>query len=111
MFSRCGNRIRCGLLVIAVPIMVQAATAPSQDFWEYMSDFSDENGEVLDPVEVDQMLDLKETPSPANELPVDRAQTPAQTVPITRGSPRDTLFPVKESSVQSSSSVVSGAKL
>lgn len=43
-----------GLLILSVSAR---ATAPvmSQDFLEYVADFDDENGEILDPLEYDQV--------------------------------------------------------
>jgi len=47
------------LLSFALPVMAFAA-APSQEFWEYMADYSDENGEVVDPLELDEAIAAKE---------------------------------------------------
>lgn len=46
-------------LLLLVPPIVQAA-APSQEFWEYMADYSDENGEVLDPLELEEAIAARE---------------------------------------------------
>jgi hypothetical protein len=47
-----------GLLIFAIPVLAETP-ALSQDFWEYMTDFDDENGDVLDPLEYDQLSNLK----------------------------------------------------
>lgn len=47
------------LLWLILPVMAYA-TAPSQEFWDYMADFSDENGEVIDPLELDEAISTKE---------------------------------------------------
>lgn len=47
-----------GFVLIALPASA-ATTPPSEDFWGYMQDFSDENGDVLDPIEYDQLLSMK----------------------------------------------------
>jgi len=107
MFNQCFHRIRYGFFVLAVPLLVQAAPAPSQDFWEYMNDFSDEDGEVLDPVEVDQMLSLKEARGDTPEDEAERGQTPK--FPATNSRQTDTSTNAKKSSV--SSSAMSGVKL
>ncbi len=46
------------LLLLAIPVLAEAP-GPSQEFWEYMTDFDDENGNVLDPLEYDQLSNLK----------------------------------------------------
>ncbi|MES2823622.1 MAG: hypothetical protein V4732_08470 [Pseudomonadota bacterium] len=46
------------LLLFAIPVLAETP-APSQDFWEYMTDFDDENGSVVDPLEYDQLSNLK----------------------------------------------------
>ena len=111
MFSQCVSRIRYGVFVLAMPLLVQAAPAPSQDFWEYMNDFSDADGEVLDPVEVDQMLSLKEAHSDDIDAGAEQEKIPTQARPVTGAKAMDASFPVKKLSGQSSSSVMSGAKL
>ena len=54
----------CSLFLLVTPTFVWAEDAksqkkPSADFWEYMEDFGDETGNVLDPLEYDQLLNLK----------------------------------------------------
>lgn len=112
MFNQCFHRIRYGFLVLAmpvltVPVLVQAAPAPSQDFWEYMNDFSDEDGEVLDPVEVDQMLSLKEARSDLPQDDAGAAQKPK--LPATESRQTNTSINTRKSSV--SSSAMSGVRL
>ncbi len=46
------------LLLFVSPVVY--AAAPSQEFWEYMADYSDENGEVVDPLELDEAIASKE---------------------------------------------------
>ena len=46
-------------LLIVLPAV--AADPPSQDFWDYMADFSDENGNLVDPLEFDQVSDQHAT--------------------------------------------------
>lgn len=45
-------------ILIAVPAI---ADAPPQEFWEYMAEYADDNGDVLDPLEYDQILSMKES--------------------------------------------------
>ena len=34
--------------------------APSEEFWNYMFEFDDDNGDVLDPLEYEQLLSIKD---------------------------------------------------
>ncbi len=45
-----------GMLLFTAPVL---AEAPSQDFWEYMVDFDDGSGDMLDPLEYDQLANIK----------------------------------------------------
>jgi hypothetical protein len=44
-------------LLLLTPL---AAAAPSQEFWDYMAEFSDEKGDVLDPLELDEITATKD---------------------------------------------------
>lgn len=44
-----------GFILSTFPVMA-AAPAPSQEFWDYLSEFGDDSGQVLDPLELDQAL-------------------------------------------------------
>jgi len=94
-----------GAVLISLPVVAQAPTPP-QEFWDYLSEYGDDNGEVLDPLEYDQILSMKEgvaTPnsSVANEAsPVDKPQV--------RNA--DMKYEPK-SSAQASSSAMKGARL
>lgn len=48
-----------GAILIASPAIANAPV-PSQEFWEYMAEYGDDNGDVLDPLEYDQILSMKE---------------------------------------------------
>jgi hypothetical protein len=47
-----------GLFFFALPVLAETK-APPQDFWDYMQDFGDDNGDVLDPMEYDQLLSMR----------------------------------------------------
>ncbi|GGY69898.1 hypothetical protein GCM10011613_12830 [Cellvibrio zantedeschiae] len=49
-----------GMVLIGVCVCADAPP-PSQEFWEYMIEYGDEKGEVLDPLEYDQILTMKDT--------------------------------------------------
>jgi len=73
----------CWWLLLFVSPAVYAA-APSQEFWEYMADYSDENGEVLDPLELDEAIAAKEQGGFDAEQKVKEASvksTPDKSVP------------------------------
>ncbi len=93
-----------GGILIAFPVMADAPT-PSQEFWEYMADYGDDNGEVLDPLEYDQILSMKESELKENDV----AGEPA-TVDNPKVRNADMKFE-KKSSVQASSADAKGAKL
>lgn len=42
-------------LLFSVPVLAKTLT-PSQEFWQYMNDFGDENGDVIDPLEYSQIV-------------------------------------------------------
>ncbi len=64
-----------GAILLAMPVLA-LAPAPSLEFWDYVEEYGDANGNILDPLEYDQIINikndekltLKETP-PANEQP------------------------------------------
>lgn len=43
------DRLRYWLLLMAFPMIVKAEPAPSIEFWQYLTEFSDEQGEFVDP--------------------------------------------------------------
>ncbi len=47
-----------GSMVLSVSVFANESP-PSQEFWEYMVDFDDGSGEVLDPLEYEQLSDMK----------------------------------------------------
>lgn len=52
------------LTVLSTLVLVTPAIAnglkPSQEFLEYLAEYGDENGEVIDPLELDEILSMKE---------------------------------------------------
>jgi len=48
-----------GAMLIAVTAIADTS-APSQEFWEYMAEFGDDNGDILDPLEYDQIIGMKD---------------------------------------------------
>jgi hypothetical protein len=95
-----------GAVLIAVPVIADAPT-PSQEFWEYMAEYGDDNGDVLDPLEFDQIIGMKETDiTSAKEMAAD------VDVPIDKPKARnaDMKFEQKSSS-QNSSAGMKGATL
>lgn len=46
-------------IVIATPAMA-GGLKPSQEFLEYLADYGDENGDVMDPLELDEVLNMKD---------------------------------------------------
>lgn len=47
-----------GAVLMAMPAFAQAP-APSQEFWDYIEEYGDANGNVLDPLEYDQITNIK----------------------------------------------------
>lgn len=66
-------RLPLWLLLGACLSSLAWAASPSQEFWEYMADFSDENGEVLDPLELDEVVTAREQEQP--EIPASNVKT------------------------------------
>lgn len=97
------------VLVFSLQLKAAPAPAPSQDFWDYMNDFSDENGELVDPQDVDDMLGFKENEEDLSDEVVNQNPGTARQ-PASRW--RDSVDArAKKSSGQASSSAISGAKL
>jgi hypothetical protein len=92
-------------LLVAAPVIAQAPTPPPE-FWDYLSEYGDENGELLDPLEYDQILSMKEMDE-INSKDVPRVNE-TQDMPVVRNA--DMKFEQK-SSAQASSSAVKGAAL
>ena len=97
-----------GAMLIAVPAIADAPI-PSQEFWEYMTDYSDDNGDVLDPLEYDQILSMKETDVATNKK-TDVADEQAPVVNKVKVKSADMKCEHK-SSLQSSSAGTKGARL
>ncbi len=51
MFKQSQHLKRWGPFLLCMPLLVKAetATAPSAEFWQYLLEFSDEQGELIDP--------------------------------------------------------------
>lgn len=79
---------------------------PTQEFWDYMMEYSDEQGDVLDPLEYDQVHSLKEQGTPVD------AATEKQ-IPLENANSQTKIMPTKftSSSSQSSRVSVKGAAL
>ncbi len=99
-----------GVILITVPVLA-GAPAPSQEFWEYMAEYSDDNGDALDPLEYDQILNMKET-DVAQPKDADVTDTPIEKSVVDKVKVRnaDMKFEQK-SSLQSSSAAAKGARL
>lgn len=101
-----------GAMLIAVPAIADAPI-PSQEFWEYMADYADDNGDVLDPLEYDQILSMKETDVATNkETDIADEQVPVDKPGVDKVKVRsaDMKFEHK-SSLQGSSADAKGARL
>ncbi len=96
-----------GTLLIAGSVVAQAP-APSQEFWDYLTEYGDENGNVLDPLEYDQILSMKESDHANSSDEFFASEPESQDKPTTRNA--DMKFE-KKSSVQASSSAMKGAAL
>ena len=51
MYKQFSKRKHWGAFLLCMPLLVKAetATAPSAEFWQYLVEFSDEQGELIDP--------------------------------------------------------------
>lgn len=96
-----------GAVLIALPVVAQAPT-PSKEFWDYVTEYGDDNGEVLDPLEYEQMLSIKDTENTGTT----DAPLAGEVLPIDKPNIRnaDMKFEQK-SSAQASSSAMKGARL
>lgn len=47
------------LVFATASALAQVSVAPSQEFWDYVEEYSDANGNVLDPLEYDQIINNK----------------------------------------------------
>lgn len=94
-----------GALLIVTPVIAQTLT-PSQEFWDYLTEYGDENGNVLDPLEYDQILSMKESDHASDDLLASESES--QDKPVIRN--MNMKFE-KKSSEQASSSAVKGAAL
>jgi hypothetical protein len=45
-------------LLVAIPALA-LAPSPAKEFWDYVEEFGDQNGNVVDPLEFDQIVNLK----------------------------------------------------
>ena len=99
------------VLVITAPIIAQAATpalSPSQEFWDYLTEYGDDNGNLLDPLEYDQMLSMKESDDANSKATSSVSETKALDKPKVRNADMKTE---EKSSALASSSAVKGAAL
>lgn len=70
-------------VLLASAWVTAGGVKPTQEFWDYMMEYSDEQGEILDPLEYDQIYSLKEekdaTQTDDSQSPPLNGQHPAQT--------------------------------
>lgn len=92
------------LLLFAIPVLAEAPV-PSQDFWEYMTDFDDENGNVLDPLEYEELSNLKN--SAATDLIENKGSDESEQQQNSNVSNTDMKLKA-QSSIQSSSMAMQG---
>jgi hypothetical protein len=96
-----------GVILLSVPVFADSPK-PSQEFWEYMAEYGDDNGNVLDPLEYDQILSLKDNDLEQNEDTNSTKEKASIDKPKIRNT--DMKFEQK-SSVQNSSTGVKGERL
>lgn len=48
-----------GLVFVTASALAQVSEVPSQEFWDYVEEYGDANGNVLDPLEYDQIINIK----------------------------------------------------
>jgi hypothetical protein len=107
-----------GAALMALPTFAQAS-APSQEFWDYVEEYGDANGNVLDPLEYDQIINIKNNEKLAlKEMPPANEQTSIDkaiddTIDKRKVRNADMKFEQKSSAVSSSAttSTIKGAKL
>lgn len=59
--------------ILVTNLSAAAQSSPPQEFWEYFEEYSDDQGELLDPLDYEQMLIMKDSELEtdiANEKPV-----------------------------------------
>jgi hypothetical protein len=106
-FLRSSRTCFIATILYAFPA-IAAAPTPLQEFWEYMAEYGDDNGDVLDPLEYDQILSMKDSDPTAN-IDADLADEP---VVFAKPKIRNTDMKFgQKSSAQSSSADAKGAKL
>ncbi len=107
-----------GAVLMAMPALAQAP-APSQEFWDYVEEYGDANGNVLDPLEYDQIINIKSNEKLAlKEAPQVNEQTSIDnTIDKVKVRNADMKFEQKSSAVSSgattnaTTSAIKGAKL
>lgn len=103
---------------MVIPALAQAPV-PSQEFWDYLEEYSDANGNVLDPLEFDQITNIKnddklafkETLAANDRASIDK--TIGKKTDKTKLRSSDMKFEQKSSAVSSSTtpSAMKGTKL
>lgn len=58
-YSKAGKSALFAAMLSSAAVLAGGAK-PTQDFWDYMMEYSDEQGEILDPLEYDQIHSLKD---------------------------------------------------
>lgn len=103
-----------GAVLMAMPALAQVP-APSKEFWDYIEEYGDTDGNVLDPLEYDQITNVKNNEKLAfKEAPPANEQTSIdKTIDKKKLRNSDMKFEQKSSSVSSSAatSTIKGAKL
>ncbi len=103
-----------GAILMAMPVLAQAP-APSAEFWDYVEEFGDVNGNVLDPLEYDQIINRKsdeklvhqKTPA-SHEIPLDKSKVKNTDMNFEQAS---SAVSSAQTSTKVSSGTVEGAKL
>jgi len=77
MFKQSAVVKRWGPLLLCMPLLVKAetATAPSAEFWQYMLEFSDEQGELIDPEDLAVIENLNNNEAMAAEQAIPATET------------------------------------
>ena len=65
----------CGLLLSVFSARAEAPTPP-REFWDYLMEFSDTNGEVFDPADL-AAIEKIHTKIPAEKLPAEKSEAPS----------------------------------
>lgn len=97
-----------GLVFVTASALAQVSIAPSQEFWDYVEEYGDANGNVLDPLEYDQIINIKN-----DEKFVLKDATNDKAIDTTKVRDADMKVEQKSSSVSSTAatSAIKGAKL